>query len=45
MTDQPQAHGGHPPAEKDQIHAWVPEMERDVTGLQMIEKLSKSMFD
>jgi arsenite-transporting ATPase len=30
---------------KNQIHAWVPEMERDVTGLQMIEKLSKSMFD
>lgn len=29
---------------KDQIHAWVPEMERDVTGLEMIEKLSKTMF-
>jgi arsenite/tail-anchored protein-transporting ATPase len=29
---------------KDQIHAWVPEMERDVTGLQMIEKLSNVMF-
>ena len=30
---------------KNQIHAWVPEMERDVTGLQMIEKLSKTMFE
>ena len=30
---------------KGQIHAWVPEMERDVTGLDMIEKLSKTMFD
>jgi len=29
---------------KNQIHAWVPEMERDVTGLEMIEKLSKTMF-
>ncbi len=29
---------------KEDIHAWVPEMERDVTGLQMIEKLSKVMF-
>ncbi|NLT24546.1 MAG: TRC40/GET3/ArsA family transport-energizing ATPase [Syntrophorhabdus sp.] len=29
---------------KDQIHAWVPEMERDVTGLEMIEKLSNTMF-
>jgi arsenite-transporting ATPase len=29
---------------KDQILAWVPEMERDVTGLDMIEKLSKKMF-
>ena len=29
---------------KDQIHAWVPEMERDVTGLEMIEKLSTTMF-
>jgi len=29
---------------KGQIHAWVPEMERDVTGLEMIEKLSKTMF-
>jgi arsenite-transporting ATPase len=29
---------------KDQIHARVPEMERDVTGLEMIEKLSKTMF-
>ncbi len=29
---------------KDQILAQVPEMERDVTGLQMIEKLSKTMF-
>jgi arsenite/tail-anchored protein-transporting ATPase len=29
---------------KDQIHAWVPEMERDVTGLQMIEKLANVMF-
>lgn len=26
------------------IHAWVPEMERDVTGLQMIEKLANVMF-
>jgi arsenite/tail-anchored protein-transporting ATPase len=30
---------------KDQILAWVPEMERDITGLEMIEKLSKTMFD
>ena len=30
---------------KDQIHAYVPEMERDVTGLPMIEKLAKTMFD
>jgi arsenite/tail-anchored protein-transporting ATPase len=30
---------------KGQIHAWVPEMERDVTGLEMIEKLSKTMFE
>jgi arsenite/tail-anchored protein-transporting ATPase len=30
---------------KNQILAYVPEMERDVTGLQMIEKLAKSMFD
>ena len=29
---------------KDQIHAWVPEMDRDVTGLDMIEKLSMTMF-
>jgi arsenite-transporting ATPase len=29
---------------KQQILAWVPEMERDVTGLEMIEKLSKKMF-
>jgi arsenite/tail-anchored protein-transporting ATPase len=29
---------------KGQIHAWVPEMERDVTGLEMIEKLAKGMF-
>jgi arsenite-transporting ATPase len=29
---------------KQQILAWVPEMERDVTGLEMIEKLSKTMF-
>jgi len=29
---------------KGQILALVPEMERDVTGLQMIEKLSKKMF-
>jgi len=29
---------------KGQIHAWVPEMERDVTGLDMIEKLSNTMF-
>ncbi len=29
---------------KGQIHAWVPEMERDVTGLEMIEKLSTTMF-
>lgn len=29
---------------KDQIHAWVPEMERDITGLEMIEKLSNTMF-
>ncbi len=27
-----------------QILAWVPEMERDVTGLEMIEKLSQKMF-
>jgi arsenite/tail-anchored protein-transporting ATPase len=30
---------------KGQIHAYVPEMERDVTGLPMIEKLAKKMFD
>jgi len=30
---------------KDQILAYVPEMERDVTGLQMIEKLAHRMFD
>lgn len=30
---------------KDQIHAWVPEMDRDVTGLDMIEKLSMTMFE
>ena len=24
--------------------AWVPEMERDVTGLEMIEKLANVMF-
>lgn len=30
---------------KDQIHAWVPEMDRDVTGLDMIEKLSTTMFE
>lgn len=29
---------------KDQIHAYVPEMERDVTGLEMIERLAKRMF-
>ncbi|HPU30203.1 MAG TPA: TRC40/GET3/ArsA family transport-energizing ATPase, partial [Syntrophorhabdaceae bacterium] len=29
---------------KDQIHAYVPEMERDVTGLEMIEKLAQKMF-
>ena len=29
---------------KGQILAWVPEMERDVTGLAMIEKLAKQMF-
>ncbi len=29
---------------KGQILAWVPEMERDITGLEMIEKLSKTMF-
>ena len=28
----------------DQILASVPEMERDVTGLPMIEKLAKAMF-
>ena len=30
---------------KGQILAWVPEMERDVTGLAMIEKLAKAMFE
>jgi arsenite-transporting ATPase len=30
---------------KGQILAWVPEMERDITGLEMIEKLSKTMFE
>jgi hypothetical protein len=29
---------------KNQILAYVPEMERDVTGLQMIENLAKRMF-
>ena len=29
---------------KDQILASVPEMERDVTGLPMIEKMAKAMF-
>jgi arsenite-transporting ATPase len=29
---------------KDQILAWVPEMERDVTGLPMIEKVAANMF-
>jgi arsenite-transporting ATPase len=29
---------------RDQILASVPEMERDVTGLPMIEKLAKAMF-
>jgi arsenite-transporting ATPase len=29
---------------KDQILASVPEMERDVTGLGMIEKTAKAMF-
>src|SRR5271157_222138 len=29
---------------KGQILAWVPEMERDVTGLAMIEKLAEQMF-
>jgi hypothetical protein len=29
---------------KDQILASVPEMERDVTGLEMIEKTAKAMF-
>ena len=29
---------------KGQILASVPEMERDVTGLPMIEKLAKTMF-
>jgi arsenite/tail-anchored protein-transporting ATPase len=29
---------------KGQIHAYVPEMERDVTGLAMIEKLAAEMF-
>lgn len=29
---------------KDQILAYVPEMERDVTGLQMIERLAQKMF-
>ena len=28
----------------DQILASVPEMERDVTGLPMIEKMAKAMF-
>jgi arsenite-transporting ATPase len=30
---------------KGEILAYVPEMERDITGLQMIEKLSNIMFD
>jgi len=30
---------------KGQILSWVPEMERDVTGLAMIEKLAKQMFE
>jgi arsenite-transporting ATPase len=30
---------------KGQILAWVPEMERDVTGLAMIEKLAQQMFE
>lgn len=30
---------------KDQILAYVPEMERDVTGLQMIERLAQKMFE
>jgi arsenite/tail-anchored protein-transporting ATPase len=30
---------------KNQILAYVPEMERDVTGLKMIEKLAERMFD
>jgi len=29
---------------KGEILAWVPEMERDVTGLPMIEKLAEKMF-
>jgi len=29
---------------KDQILAYVPEMDRDVTGLEMIEKLANKMF-
>jgi anion-transporting ArsA/GET3 family ATPase len=29
---------------KDQILAYVPEMDRDVTGLEMIEKLANRMF-
>jgi arsenite-transporting ATPase len=29
---------------KGEILAWVPEMERDVTGLAMIEKLAEKMF-
>ena len=29
---------------KGQILASVPEMERDVTGLPMIEKMAKAMF-
>ncbi|GFP19922.1 arsenite/tail-anchored protein-transporting ATPase [Candidatus Hakubella thermalkaliphila] len=29
---------------KSQILAYVPEMERDVTGLPMIEKMAKAMF-
>jgi arsenite-transporting ATPase len=29
---------------RGQILAWVPEMERDVTGLPMIEKMAKAMF-
>jgi hypothetical protein len=28
-----------------QVRAYVPEMERDVTGLEMIERLAQIMYD